>query len=184
MHCDKHVIKMCCEYAQILSTAHRLIDGKMWYGMTPAGRKKTVWYLDDGLMNYKLYKASHYNHPSNVWVRKSIEHYDYVYDLWFYLCELFHETRGKHHKSWTQLGGILKTNPMGIAHDAGFEPPPAAIKQMDVCVVPDDTVATYRNFYWVDKKDFATWQNREEPYWWKEFKQSAGELIGPKTTIF
>ena len=27
MHCDKHVIKMVLEYAQILSTAHRVIDG-------------------------------------------------------------------------------------------------------------------------------------------------------------
>ena len=27
MHCDKHVVKMVLEYAQILSTAHRVIDG-------------------------------------------------------------------------------------------------------------------------------------------------------------
>ena len=27
MHCDKHVIKMICEYAQLLSTAHRQLDG-------------------------------------------------------------------------------------------------------------------------------------------------------------
>ena len=27
MHCNKHVIKMVLEYAQILSTAHRVIDG-------------------------------------------------------------------------------------------------------------------------------------------------------------
>ena len=26
MHCDKHVVKMVLEYAQILSTAHRVID--------------------------------------------------------------------------------------------------------------------------------------------------------------
>ena len=30
-HCDKHV-KMCVEYAQLLSTAHRLLDGKEYVG--------------------------------------------------------------------------------------------------------------------------------------------------------
>lgn len=25
-HCDKHVVKMILEYAQILSTAHRVLD--------------------------------------------------------------------------------------------------------------------------------------------------------------
>ena len=27
MHCDKHVAKMIIEYAQMLSTAHRMLDG-------------------------------------------------------------------------------------------------------------------------------------------------------------
>ena len=27
MHCDKHVVKMIIEYAQMLSTAHRMLDG-------------------------------------------------------------------------------------------------------------------------------------------------------------
>ena len=26
-HCDKHVVKMILEYAQLLSTAHRVLDG-------------------------------------------------------------------------------------------------------------------------------------------------------------
>ena len=27
-HCDKHVLKMIIEYAQLLSTAHRMLDGE------------------------------------------------------------------------------------------------------------------------------------------------------------
>ena len=27
-HCDKHVVKMIVEYAQMLSTAHRVLDGR------------------------------------------------------------------------------------------------------------------------------------------------------------
>ena len=30
MHCDKHVVKMILEYAQLLSTAHRVLDGDEW----------------------------------------------------------------------------------------------------------------------------------------------------------
>ena len=30
MHCDKHVVKMSLEYAQLLSTAHRILDGDEW----------------------------------------------------------------------------------------------------------------------------------------------------------
>ncbi len=50
--CDKHVVKMIVESAQMLSTAHRLLDGR---------KIGKVWvhpHADD-----VLYKASHINHP-------------------------------------------------------------------------------------------------------------------------
>ena len=28
LHCDKHVVKMIIEYAQLMSTAHRMLDGE------------------------------------------------------------------------------------------------------------------------------------------------------------
>ena len=37
-HVDKHVVKMVTEYAQLLSTAHRILDGEMYYGKIPNGR--------------------------------------------------------------------------------------------------------------------------------------------------
>ena len=30
MHCDKHVVKMILETAQLLCTAHRVLDGDQW----------------------------------------------------------------------------------------------------------------------------------------------------------
>ena len=33
-HCDKHVVKMIVEYAQLMSTAHRLLDGVATKGKT------------------------------------------------------------------------------------------------------------------------------------------------------
>ena len=64
LHCDKHVVKMILEYAQMLSTAHRLIDGP--YGL----------YIDE-----KVYRATHDNHPCTIWVRDNCANYRYMYDL-------------------------------------------------------------------------------------------------------
>ena len=33
-HVDKHIVKMITEYCQLLSTAHRVLDGQMYYGKT------------------------------------------------------------------------------------------------------------------------------------------------------
>jgi len=46
MHNDKHVVKMILEYAQLLSTAHRVLDGEEHIYLKN-GRKKRVWDLID-----------------------------------------------------------------------------------------------------------------------------------------
>ena len=66
MHCDKHVVKMIIEYAQLMSTAHRVIDGTEYTDMTANGRRIKRWRLDDDRESI-LYKASHINHPSAIW---------------------------------------------------------------------------------------------------------------------
>ena len=89
MHCDKHVVKMMCEYAQLMSTAHRVLDG------------------DSDV----LYKASHVNHPSNLWVRASIHHYIWLYRMWAALSDEYTKRYGKVHASWDKLGTILAEAP-------------------------------------------------------------------------
>ena len=39
MHIDKHCVKMIIEYAQLMSTAHRVLDGLEYEGRTKNGRK-------------------------------------------------------------------------------------------------------------------------------------------------
>ena len=60
-HLDKHVVKMPIEYAQLLSTAHRLLDGTMWIDRTANNRRIKRWRLDDDRED-NLYKAGHINH--------------------------------------------------------------------------------------------------------------------------
>ena len=45
-HCDKHVVKMIIEYAQLMSTAHRILDGKQ-YIENNKGRMIKRWKLND-----------------------------------------------------------------------------------------------------------------------------------------
>ena len=47
MHCDKHVVKMISEYAQLMSTAHRMLDGEEYIDKTANGRKIKRWRMKD-----------------------------------------------------------------------------------------------------------------------------------------
>ena len=50
MHCDKHIVKMIIEYAQLMSTAHRMLDGKHYIDDS-SGRRIQRWRLQDGDMD-------------------------------------------------------------------------------------------------------------------------------------
>jgi len=167
MHCDKHVVKMCIEYAQILSTTHRVIDGEPWVGTTVNGRKIQRYFHPDTYMNERLYKASHINHPSTVWARQSRDNYNWLYDLWMALCLEYTHRYGKKHECQRKLEDVLLIPPMKLT-GVGFTEPPPAMKAYPECVVEGDSVTSYRNFYWEDKREFAKWSNRDKPYWWIE----------------
>ena len=51
-HCDKHVCKMTIEYCQLLSTAHRVLDGAEYYDKTKNGRRIKRWLLPDERENW------------------------------------------------------------------------------------------------------------------------------------
>ena len=177
MHCDTHASKMCVEYAQLMSTAHRVTDGKLWYGRTSNGRTIARYFLNDGELNDSLYKASHINHPSNIWTRSSSSNYLWLYDMWCNLCSEFEYRYGKRHKSFVDLELSLLMPPMNIKEDAFAEPPPA-MKSFPDCIVKNDSIASYRNYYWQAKRDFAKWTKRDKPEWWNE-----RERIETKTPV-
>ena len=57
MHNDKHCIKMILEYAQLLSTAHRVIDGVITQGTSASGRKRTTYRLADHRESLQIGRA-------------------------------------------------------------------------------------------------------------------------------
>ena len=58
MHVDKHVVKMIIEYAQLLSTAHRMLDGTEYTGLSKNGRKVKRYSFDSDYKENTYYKKS------------------------------------------------------------------------------------------------------------------------------
>jgi hypothetical protein len=121
MHCDKHCVKMILETAQLLCTAHRELDGDYW--------------ADE----VGLYKSTHKNHPSAVWVRESSEHYWWTLALFVHLCKEYTARYRKTHKS-EQLITLLGTAPIAIKQD-GFKEPPQCMPDEYKC---DSSIEAYR----------------------------------------
>jgi hypothetical protein len=182
-HCDAHVCKMTVEYAQLLSTTHRVIDGDFWYGRSTSGRKVQRYFHPDSVMNHTLYKACHVNHPSTIWVRESADNYNWLHSLWFELAHEYEHRYGRVHESYRKLEYFLLLPPSKL-ESKGFTEPTPAMSQYPQCIVEGDSMTSYRQFYWEDKRSFAKWTKREAPEWWKEYeregKQTETNFSGPE----
>jgi hypothetical protein len=178
-HVDKHVVKMIIEYAQLMSTAHRVLDGEEWMGRSITGRGVKRWFHPDASMNEHLYKACHVNHPSAKWVRESMANYNWLYELWINLCEEYTYRYDKEHLTRTKLEYFLLLPPMNISEKPFTQPTPA-MAQYPHCIVEGDSVTSYRQFYWEDKYSFAKWTKRDVPKWWKkyEWERKQAETFG------
>ena len=71
MMCDKHIVKMILESAQMLCSAKRKLDGTPYYAKTKNGRKIKRYKLENANEEAIIYKAGWLNHPSTQWVMKS-----------------------------------------------------------------------------------------------------------------
>ena len=167
MHVDKHCVKMILEYAQLLSTAHRVLDGVLTTGLSQSGRKQQRYILSDE-REQMLYSATHINHPSAVWVRQSSANYMWLAELLEECCKEYTYRYGKIHKVESSgLMQILKNVfPINISNKPFTEPTPA---MPDECKVPGDSIQSYHNYYWSNKKHLWSWKgkinSRERPRW-------------------
>jgi hypothetical protein len=161
-HCDKHVVKMILESAQVLSSAHRFLDGQQVEGLSKSGRKAKRWILNDSRENV-LYSVSHLNHPSVVWTRSNIDHYRYLFELFQYLLDEYTYRYKKDHKCGMLLQPLFES-PFNIDVEAPWSEPPQAMPEDSK--VPGDSVSAYRNYYINHKHHFAKWTRREVPFWY------------------
>jgi len=141
-HVDKHVVKMILETAQLLCGVHH------------------VTAPDN---TYVPYKLSHKNHPCSIWARTSLSNYLYLCELGLELCKEYTYRYGKRHKSQDVIEWCLINKPN--VPDVEFTEPAKAM--------PDeykvgDVVQSYRNYYMGAKSGFATWKNRQKPFWFEK----------------
>ena len=178
MHLDKHVVKMILEYAQLLSTAHRVLDGTVSTRLSKSGRKQQYYPLAGERDNF-LYSATHVNHPSAVWVRYSYENYEWLYKLFIALLDEYTHRYGRIHAT-ARLINALYTPPIHIPKGIGFtEPTPAMPNEVKVLreVATDryeiDSIESYHKYYIHNKVHIAKWTKREIPLWYSEGIKSA-----------
>ena len=138
-HCDKHVVKMILETAQLLCGVH---------------------YTTDQVTDQIPYKLSHKNHPCAIWSRESLSNYLYLCDLGLELCKEYTYRYGKRHKSQEVIEWCI-TNKPNIVDKEFTEPARAMPDEYKVKSV----VESYRNYYIGAKKSFAVWKNRDIPEW-------------------
>ena len=178
-HVDKHVVKMILEYCQLLSTAHRIIDGKEIVAESKTGRKVKRWILPDERESI-LYSATHVNHPSAVWCRETAGNYHWLYKLLTSLCEEYTYRYGKVHKCQSSgLVEALQFAPNKITSYDLFSGPTPAMP--DHCKVPGDSLKSYRNYYIMEKQRMWSWKGkinkREVPPFMKEWSQNVRESL-------
>jgi hypothetical protein len=167
MHVDKHVCKMVIEYAQLLSTAHRVLDGEMYIGKTINNRNIKRWRLLDEREN-RLMKPTMMNHPSAIWLRQSDSNYRWLYNMWCELQKEFTYRYGKIHAT-ARLIPDLKKVPDNCPVGPFTGPTPA---MPDACKVPGNSLQSYHNYYVMSKSHLWSWKgkinSRTQPQWFIE----------------
>lgn len=165
--CDKHVIKMILETAQILYAA---------------------WHSNDIMPPSKIqpYRKTHVNHPMARWIRRAPGNYIFACYYGLLLCAEYTRRYGKYHKTEEHLRQLLawgfppkiqesiskKLKPVDYAHmDI-----PHGITPIPLCMDPEyyvrDSfgnllgVESYRNYYRSKRDKFSmTWKNSTVPSW-------------------
>ena len=159
---DRHVVKMILETAQLLSTAHRVIDGEEYVGQSQSGRKAKRWRLS-GNADAIMYAATHINHPSAVWVRESSANYNWLYEHLLALGREYTYRYGRTHLTIDKLKDILKDEPQNIKQSNIMSKMPSCMDKQ--YIVSLDPITNYRNYYNYGKTDLLRWSNRPPPQW-------------------
>src|SRR6478609_6757201 len=145
-HCDKHVVKMVTETAQILSTATKL--------------KYKEFYKEDIIAD-ELYNITHPNHPPTKWAMESVANFQW-------LLNLGKSLEGEYSRRYKKIHASAKVIWLCEAVSNLF--PRKSMTPFPQCMPdqykdPIDAVKAYRNYYKGEKAYFARWQYTEPPKW-------------------
>jgi len=157
MHCDRHVVKMVTESAQLLCFAHYVAnDDKRWV-------KRHV--------KFKLNKG-HAAHPCTLWMLEDPRHYAWVYRLLQHLLKEYDYRydglkKGKYANILKMLPALANIPGTDLTVDRVRRRPTEFVLAMGRApeCIGEYAVESYRRFYLANKREFATWKHRDVPEW-------------------
>tara|TARA_R110000824_G_scaffold2089_4_gene9975 strand:- start:576 stop:1043 length:468 start_codon:yes stop_codon:yes gene_type:complete len=135
--CDKHVVKMILETAQMLCTvAHE-------HGFNAP------------------YKKTHPKHPCTLWAGQSADNWSWLLQHGLAMCAEYTRRYGRVHKSEEIIMWCTRM-PIQFCGAQGLTPFAQAMPEQyrNECAV-----TAYRAYYHGEKSGFATWKS-ETPQWW------------------
>ena len=134
--CDKHVVKMILETAQMLCT------------------------VADNQGYDAPYRATHAKHPCTLWAAKSADNWSWLLQHGLAMCAEYTRRYGRTHKSEAVIMWCARLN-IGFP-ESGLTPFAQAMPEQyrNECAV-----TAYRAYYHGEKSEFATWKS-EVPQWW------------------
>ena len=148
--CDKHVVKMVLETAQMCSTAVH----------------EKLWHLPDVYKSVAdtIYKPAYKNHPMTVWVRENDANMAWAIIHGLEIGNEYTYRYNKDHKSTAVLRKIADF----IFNSKFYEDyklhttPPQCMPEMYKSL---DYVEAYRSYYIDAKSHILTWTKRKRPEW-------------------
>lgn len=165
-HCDKHVVKMVLEYAQILCTSTRAL-----FSDEPSHLEQVP------------YKSTHAKHPSVLWASENLNNFKYLTMLFAHLAAEYKYRYGKYHASYialveTDLISSIVDEYNATVSSLGRSPYSDLVfgkNQEDfgmtypALAMPDEfkvpcPIQSYRNYYRDGKIHLHNWKKRETPY--------------------
>ena len=154
MQCDKHIVKMPLETAQMLCS---------------------VWHRYGQGMNVP-YKEAHRNHPCTLWAGNDGANYDWLWQHGMELCFEYTRRYNKIHKCQQVIMDLIIDNCEFEFDNMGRHgtPHPQCMPDEYKCAF-DDAVQAYRKYYVNDKKDIAKWEKSGlMPDWYANKKYRIG----------
>ena len=148
-HCNKHVVKMIVETAQVLSTVVHL------KGETVEG----------------IYRATHQAHPCTLWASERWANFRWAVKLGLALCAEYTERYGKRHKTQDLLEALEAWSRRGGSDTRiAFQfvgPDDCRVRLGDTEFL--DVVESYRKLYRLkDRKMSMVWPADRRPEWMDE----------------
>lgn len=190
-HCDRHVVKMILETAQLLSTVWHTLHGDGADEYMPEALRLVVYPAVSGkeaeerhrsliavgesydwhwaLLGNRIYAATHVNHKCAVWARASGGNYDWLWRLGAALLDEYVYRYDRQHFARAVVWSLECVPPaLRSTMDEWTEPPPAMPSEFRVKDESGkyyDSVASYRNYYLAYKQELLKYTKRKLPDW-------------------